>query len=214
MKYLIVFIFLIASFSSIAHPGRTDSNGGHNCGSSARANGLCTGYHFHNVNSSSGNNQSSNYNRSDWNHWIDSDGDCQNLRQELLISQSRAQVTYTNSRQCTVSTGLWIGAFTNNAFTRASDLDIDHVIPLAYAHRAGGFAWTRTQKQNFANDPINLLIVDDGLNQRKSDSGPSEFMPPSNQCSYAQIWDRVSRRYALQLEARDRIFLNNFLANC
>ncbi|SFK93546.1 hypothetical protein SAMN03159341_102249 [Paenibacillus sp. 1_12] len=34
--------------TSFAHPGRLDSNGGHNCSAASVKKGLCTGYHYHN----------------------------------------------------------------------------------------------------------------------------------------------------------------------
>ena len=38
---------VLASYS-IAHSGRTDTNGGHNCSQASKDKGLCTGYHYHN----------------------------------------------------------------------------------------------------------------------------------------------------------------------
>ena len=47
------------------------------------------------------------YDRDDWNHWIDENGDCQNTRHEVLIEESFESVAYTSDTYCSVSTGKW-----------------------------------------------------------------------------------------------------------
>ncbi|CAG7659154.1 copper amine oxidase N-terminal domain-containing protein [Paenibacillus allorhizosphaerae] len=54
-----ILMFSLSNFVS-AHPGRTDSNGGHNCSAQSKAKGLCTGYHYHGGGSSSSAGSSSN----------------------------------------------------------------------------------------------------------------------------------------------------------
>lgn len=59
---LLALIFILTttfSQSALAHSGRTDASGGHNCSASSKAKGLCSGYHYHNGGSSSGNSSSS-----------------------------------------------------------------------------------------------------------------------------------------------------------
>ena len=69
------------------------------------------------------------YDRSEWGGWPDEDGDCQDLRAEFLIAQSRVPVTFRSDRACVVATGEWIGAYSGDLFTDARDVEIDHVVP-------------------------------------------------------------------------------------
>jgi hypothetical protein len=82
------------------------------------------------------------YERRDWMHWLDEDGDCQNARHEVLIRQSRTEVTFKTDKQCQVITGEWLCPYTGQIITQASELHIDHVVPMAHAHRMGGWEWS------------------------------------------------------------------------
>ncbi|MCP5275140.1 MAG: HNH endonuclease [Burkholderiales bacterium] len=156
------------------------------------------------------------YQRKDWPHWIDADKDCQNTRQELLIATSKVPVTFKNAKRCTVKTGLWIGPYTGRKFTRASDVDIDHIVPLAHAHRHGASNWTRTQRRTFANDFDNLLVVDDATNQAKSDKAPHQWLPPNKDfwCEYGRRWQHVKDKYRLVYSKAERMALKLMAETC
>jgi hypothetical protein len=89
---------------------------------------------------------------------------------------------------------------TGRTYTKASDIDIDHIVPLSYAHRAGAASWSRERKRQFANDPLNLLSVEDNTNQSKGDKGPRRWMPPleSYHDEYMRQWDAVVSKYGLE----------------
>ena len=91
------------------------------------------------------------YDRDLYRHWIDDDGDCQDTRQEVLIAESIEPVEMDN-RGCRVVSGRWFDPFTGQTFTGPSDLDIDHMVPLAEAHRSGADTWDSGQREAYAND--------------------------------------------------------------
>ncbi|WP_444945333.1 DUF1524 domain-containing protein [Microbulbifer sp. VTAC004] len=140
------------------------------------------------------------YNRSEWlPGWADVDGDCQNTRQELLIRLSLAPVVFNNEKGCTVVSGLWIDPYTGQFFEKASDLDVEHIVPLSWAHKHGGSTWSREQRRAFAEDPANLWLVDDGHNQRKGGKGPTEWLPPYQPARsvYRRQFMAIARKYGL-----------------
>ena len=168
---------------ALSHGGRTNSEGCHN-------NRKTGDYHCHNTGKSSTRTKTSSsnqYDRKSWPHWVDTDEDCQNTRTEILIRDSTTSVKFKRNRGCNVSWGQWVGPYTGQVFTKASDIDIDHIVPLSHAHKTGGAGWSRSRKRQFANDPENLLAVDDSTNQAKGGKGPARWKPPlkSYWCGYA-----------------------------
>lgn len=136
------------------------------------------------------------YNRDEWKHWSDFDLDCMNTRHEILKAQADGPIRFSPDG-CYVSMSTWHDPFSGKTFTRASDLDVDHIVPLKWAHDNGGYAWNRERKEEFANDPINLLAVDDGLNSQKRAQPPTAWMPPNHyfRCEYLDLWLKVLKKY-------------------
>ena len=79
--------------------------------------------------------------RDDWCHRIDEDGGCQDARDGALAAESRTEVTYRSDRRCRVDAGQWLAPYSGMIVTVPGDLDIDHMVPLANAHRIGRVLW-------------------------------------------------------------------------
>ena len=159
------------------------------------------------------------YDRKDWRHWIDDDGDCQNTRHEVLLDESAAPVQFTNSKQCSVLTGLWIAPFTGSRFTTARDLDVDHMVPLANAHKSGGWAWDDSTKKAYANDlsyTNHLIAVSASANRSKGAKGPEDWRPADRSywCAYAVDWISIKATWQLTVTNAEWEALIDMLATC
>ncbi len=145
------------------------------------------------------------YVRADWQHWVDEDGDCQDTRQEVLIDESLIPPTL-DTRGCRVVAGRWRDEYTGAVYTDPSDLDVDHRVPLANAHRSGGWVWDHLTKRAYANDLVDrehLVAVSASANRSKSDRGPEAWRPPLREgwCHYAITWRAVKQRWMLRITA-------------
>lgn len=156
------------------------------------------------------------YDRSDWPHWVDKDRDCQDTRAEILIATSKTPVKFKRNRGCVVSWGEWFDPFTGRTVTQASSLDIDHIVPLAEAHRSGGHAWTRAERRQFANDPDNLLPVTSSVNRSKGDQDPAHWLPGNNayHCEYITKWRAIKLKYHLDSDEREKKAVARISESC
>lgn len=113
------------------------------------------------------------YDRSYFSGWVDADGDCQDTRAEMLIAASRATPTLRPDG-CTVVAGLWLDPYSGRTFRSASQIDIDHLVPLKWAWEHGAATWPKRKADRFALDPDNLVAVSASQNRSKGalGSGP------------------------------------------
>lgn len=155
------------------------------------------------------------YNRKEWGIWSDIDRDCMNTRHEVLLLQAQGTAKHSPDG-CYISTGKWFDPYTAKTFTRSSELDVDHIIPIKWAHDHGGSNWPTARKVIFANDLENLIAVDDSTNQSKGAKGPTQWLPPNHlyRCQYLQDWQHIINKYNLSMISSERRIFTKQLEAC
>jgi hypothetical protein len=135
------------------------------------------------------------YDRAEWlPDWADEDQDCQNTRQEVLARDAFFETTEWDARGCRVVRGWWLDPATGFTYRDPSVLDVDHTIPLQWAHLHGGYAWPREKKRAFANElryAGALRVMHASTNREKGAKGPDAWLPKRNgttACQYGTDW--------------------------
>ena len=105
------------------------------------------------------------YSREEFPHWSTVSGAC-NTRDTVLERDGEGVRTDSS---CAATSGSWFSPYDDATWTDASDVDIDHVVPLAGAWRSGADDWTGPRREAFANDldGPQLIAVTDNVNQSK-----------------------------------------------
>jgi len=148
--------------------------------------------------------------------WKDTNRDCQNTRQEVLIQETRAALAYT-SRGCTVSRGRWVTSWDNRVHTYASTVQIDHTVPVHEAWGSGARYWSQARRVAYYNDLSDartLSVQTSALNSAKQAKGPEAWMPPANRCTYIGQWVAVKIRWGLRVDSVEKAALVRFANSC
>ena len=155
------------------------------------------------------------YNRSAFKHWIDDDRDGCNTRAEVLIEE--AIIKPKIGPKCKLTGGKWLSAYDGKIITNASQLDVDHMVPLAEAWRSGAWQWTSAQRQAYANDldnPEALIAVTLSTNRSKGDRDPALWMTLKDQSDYVQNCVSIKSKYSLTADINEAAKLNSLYDTC
>jgi hypothetical protein len=157
---------------------------------------------------------STGYSRDLFPHWITISGSC-NTRETVL---KRDGTNVTVGSDCYPTSGSWYSPYDGATWYSPSDIDIDHMVPLAQAWRSGANTWTTSRRQQFANDlnSSQLWAVTDDVNQSKGDKDPALWKPSRTAiwCLYARSWIDVKYRYGLSADSAEKSALSTMLNYC
>jgi hypothetical protein len=146
--------------------------------------------------------------------WSEPDGSC-DVRDAALIRDGKGVQI---DEDCSITARTWLDPYTGQTLTDSSEVDIDHVVPLANAWRSGASsaAWSTADREEYANDPEVLLSADDAANQIKGDKGPEAWKPPNRDywCEYARRWIWIKSDWDLSVNPNEKTALNEMLAMC
>jgi hypothetical protein len=154
------------------------------------------------------------YSRESFPHWASVEGRC-DAREAVLKRDGQDVVVDGN---CRVVSGRWVSPYDGGVWTEPTDVDIDHLVPLANAWRSGAGEWSRDKRREFANDMVRpqLIAVTDNVNQAKGDQGPDTWKPPltSTWCGYSVNWIAVKHHYGLSVNDTEKTELAKMLDRC
>ncbi|MFJ8143331.1 HNH endonuclease family protein [Streptomyces sp. NPDC096013] len=157
------------------------------------------------------------YERTKFKHWTDADRDGCNTRAEVL--KAEAVAAPLQGPNCALTGGRWYSPYDDRYLDSASQLDIDHLVPLAEAWDSGASQWTAKERELYANDlddARDLIAVSAASNRSKADKDPSEWLPPyvGYRCQYDTDWIADKTRWGLSIDPVERDALTQQLADC
>jgi len=154
------------------------------------------------------------YSRAKFPHWHTVQGACDT--RETVLQRDGTGVTVGSD--CYPTKGRWYSPYDGKWFDKTSEIDIDHMVPLANAWRSGAAAWTDQQREDFANDLVRpqLLAASATTNRAKGDQDPSLWKPPNRAfwCQYATRWVEVKFYWKLTVTEAEKSALTDMLGTC
>ncbi|MBS43066.1 MAG: HNH endonuclease [Nocardioides sp.] len=155
------------------------------------------------------------YDRDLFRHWVDADGDGCDTRDEVLLAEADDAPTVGSG--CSISGGRWYSYYDGVSQYDASDLDIDHMVPLAEAWDSGARSWSSARREAYANDLGDyrtLVGVTAGENRSKGDQDVADWLPDQQVCRYLREWVAVKHRWGLSVDSTEKSAMTSIAAGC
>jgi hypothetical protein len=146
--------------------------------------------------------------------WREPDSSC-DVRDAALVRDGQG---VRIDDECDIMAGTWLDPYTGRRLTDSSEVDIDHVVPLANTWRSGASsaAWSTADRDAYANDPEVLMSADAAANRTKGDKGPEAWRPPNRGywCEYARRWVWIKSDWRLSVNPEEKAVLRQMLGTC
>ncbi|MDM8083729.1 DUF1524 domain-containing protein [Cellulomonas cellasea] len=154
--------------------------------------------------------------------WKDTDRNGCDQRNDVLGRDLTDLTHKPGTRSCVVLSGTLADPYSGTviAFQRGQDtssaVQIDHVVALADAWQKGAQQWDAPTREQFANDPLNLLAVDGPLNAQKGAGDTATWLPPNKayRCAYVARQVGVKLAYGLWVTAAEQDAMASVLSAC
>ncbi|MEX3609786.1 DUF1524 domain-containing protein [Rothia sp. LK2588] len=163
------------------------------------------------------------YNRSQFGQaWADVDHNGCDTRNDILRRDLTSITVKPGTQGCKVMSGVLDDPYVPHTiqFKRgkdtSDDVQIDHVVSLSDAWQTGAQAISATDREQFANDPMNLLAVDGPANQAKGDGDAATWLPNNKEfrCTYVSKQIDVKAKYHLWVKEAEKQAMIDTLKNC
>nr|WP_033776935.1 HNH endonuclease family protein [Salinispora cortesiana] len=153
------------------------------------------------------------YSRDRFPHWRGTGKNC-DVRDTVLARDGES----IKLSGCNVVGGRWESVYDGLVLTDPSEVDVDHMVPLANAWRSGADRWTDAKRGDFANDTRlpHLFAVSRTANRSKGDQDPSQWRPANRSywCRYAESWVTVKHHWQLSVNTDEKTALADMLTGC
>jgi len=152
--------------------------------------------------------------------WADVDRNGCDTRNDILARDLTLTSFHPGTRGCVVVGGRLADPYTGRTITfsktRASEVQIDHVVSLSNAWQTGAFTWPAERRRAFGNDPLNLLAVSSPANAAKSDGDAATWLPPNKayRCALVARQTAVKAKWNLWATPAERDAIDRVLAGC
>lgn len=154
--------------------------------------------------------------------WSDVDHNGCDTRNDILARDLIDKTFKPGTNNCVVARGTLADKYTGTTikFMRGQDtsskVQIDHVVPLSDAWQKGAQQLSQDQREELANDPLNLMAADGPTNAAKGDSDAATWLPPNKafRCEYVARQTSVKAKYSLWVTQSEHDVIARILDGC